>query len=1134
MRKVLAVFDAEDGPFLRSVNRLDSRLNRFERTTDAHLTRIDNRFAGLGRGATRLAAVFATAFSGRELVRFSDQATRVRNAMREMGDESQGTFEMLFQESTATLTGFETMAQGAQRFHKVLQDRQPLDETVSQVATLNRLLALGGRAQSERASTMLQFSQALNKGYLDGEELRSIAENAPVELLDALAQQAGGTRSQLKELGRESLLTTEVMIGALQSLEAETKARFSQVELTWGDAMTVIQNGAIVQVEALDQALGASDRAIAGMRRLGEAMGENPQVAENFATSLQLVATVLAGGLGGRAIQGVTEQFRSLAEARNAEAVASAASAKQARQTLVTRRAELTAAQASLQSLQAKGAAQTRVDAGLRKLSKAQAQYQAASVAATAAVNRFEVAQDRLNFTTRAAANSMLFLRRTLSFFGGVPGLVLMGATALTIFAGNAKSAGERFDDALTKIDGLPEKHAATRRAIEADTEALAQAQERLTQAIADQGDVARITAEQEVAALEKRIAKNRELAGVFIATQRAALDAARSAVDEQRVKLSPKRPGDQRLAFTLEQRDARIGENIRSILDTPAADRSGKDKAYLSDYEAFIEDLMALQEREQNLGLLEATLRERSNGSQASNPAANLEDLRSRQAELLDTYADGIARLEELALAKSDAEKALQSAIAAGDTSLTASWREALANIDAAIDGTHVRVRGSLGTVAVLRSTVTETLEAMRHVPFDENGQARAKLLDLDAKLEDALYGGHELDQQTLDGFVAELDDAVSSAYTLTDALADASKEARDLVAAGEASLARQRVISSTADPVARAGALAGLDFDRSVSVPDAAPDGAVADIARQRAARVAAAEEEEKLRLAEQGRLEQARRLARSTGSEQKRRLTDAQALADRIYADTRTVFEEQAEQTAEITAARATLVEAYGAESDQVARLDEATRRLGQVGAEAFAGIANTMASVIARGGDLSDVLTAVFLQLLEMNGVAAFQALFAGGGVAGFGAALVGANPTLVGPPAPAFAMGGVMTPAGPVPLRRYAKGGIAYARQFAEFGEGAQPEAFVPLPDGRTIPVTLDMPAQPQALPAPPMVAPAVGTMILDASLAISLDGSGLTMQEVKAELEPVLARHQAATVRQVQRVARANPGYLET
>lgn len=54
----------------------------------------------------------------------------------------------------------------------------------------------------------------------------------------------------------------------------------------------------------------------------------------------------------------------------------------------------------------------------------------------------------------------------------------------------------------------------------------------------------------------------------------------------------------------------------------------------------------------------------------------------------------------------------------------------------------------------------------------------------------------------------------------------------------------------------------------------------------------------------------------------------------------------------------------------------------------------------------------------------------------------------------------FANGGIMTGDGPVPLKKYANGGIANSPQLAMFGEGSMPEAYVPLPDGRRIPVAM--------------------------------------------------------------------------
>jgi len=58
---------------------------------------------------------------------------------------------------------------------------------------------------------------------------------------------------------------------------------------------------------------------------------------------------------------------------------------------------------------------------------------------------------------------------------------------------------------------------------------------------------------------------------------------------------------------------------------------------------------------------------------------------------------------------------------------------------------------------------------------------------------------------------------------------------------------------------------------------------------------------------------------------------------------------------------------------------------------------------------------------------------------------------------------AFARGGIMTEHGELPLKHYQGGGMATSPQVAVFGEGAMPEAYVPVPAGR-IPVEIRTPA----------------------------------------------------------------------
>lgn len=74
--------------------------------------------------------------------------------------------------------------------------------------------------------------------------------------------------------------------------------------------------------------------------------------------------------------------------------------------------------------------------------------------------------------------------------------------------------------------------------------------------------------------------------------------------------------------------------------------------------------------------------------------------------------------------------------------------------------------------------------------------------------------------------------------------------------------------------------------------------------------------------------------------------------------------------------------------------------------------------------------------------------AIAKLFSGGGGAGTTGTYI------------PFAAGGIMSPFGPLPLRKYSAGGVANSPQMAIYGEGSHNEAYVPLPDGRTIPVTM--------------------------------------------------------------------------
>lgn len=147
-----------------------------------------------------------------------------------------------------------------------------------------------------------------------------------------------------------------------------------------------------------------------------------------------------------------------------------------------------------------------------------------------------------------------------------------------------------------------------------------------------------------------------------------------------------------------------------------------------------------------------------------------------------------------------------------------------------------------------------------------------------------------------------------------------------------------------------------------------------------------------------------------------------------------------------------------------SDSTKKMQDATASWAQSGVDAFVKFCETGKFNFKQ---LTDQILADILKIQVEKAVAGIV-----GGLTGIGQPtsmnLGYTGPqtsTVLGSVTPAnhaigFALGGIMTSFGSVPLRKYAQGGIADQPQAAVYGEGSTPEAFVPLPDGRTIPVSI--------------------------------------------------------------------------
>jgi len=101
---------------------------------------------------------------------------------------------------------------------------RPLGLSLKQIETtffgFNTAAKLAGVSTVEASNAFRQLAQALGSGRLAGDEFRSISEQVPT-ILQPIAAELKVTVGALKELGAQGLITSDVVIRALQKIQTE-------------------------------------------------------------------------------------------------------------------------------------------------------------------------------------------------------------------------------------------------------------------------------------------------------------------------------------------------------------------------------------------------------------------------------------------------------------------------------------------------------------------------------------------------------------------------------------------------------------------------------------------------------------------------------------------------------------------------------------------------------------------------------------------------------------------------------------------------------------------------------------------------------------------------------------------------
>lgn len=121
------------------------------------------------------------------------------------------------------------------------------DEMIAFTELMNKNFVIAGASATEQASAMYQLTQAMSSGRLQGDEYRSIIENAPLlaNAIEDYMRNVQGAEGSMKDWASEGLLTADVIKTALFSSADEIESRFAQMPLTWGQIWVNMKNKAL-------------------------------------------------------------------------------------------------------------------------------------------------------------------------------------------------------------------------------------------------------------------------------------------------------------------------------------------------------------------------------------------------------------------------------------------------------------------------------------------------------------------------------------------------------------------------------------------------------------------------------------------------------------------------------------------------------------------------------------------------------------------------------------------------------------------------------------------------------------------------------------------------------------------------
>lgn len=209
-----------------------------------------------------MAMSLGAAFGAKKIIELADNMTQTNARLDLINDGLQTTAELqdkIVASAQRARASYQATADVVSKLGLLAGDAfKSNDEMIAFAELMQKAFTVSGASIQEQTAAMYQLTQAMAAGRLQGDEFRSIMENAPMlaQAIEDYMHNVMGVEGTLKDMSAEGLITADVIKNAMFSAADDIENKFKEMPMTFGQIGTIVGNTLLQTFEPVIQGIG--------------------------------------------------------------------------------------------------------------------------------------------------------------------------------------------------------------------------------------------------------------------------------------------------------------------------------------------------------------------------------------------------------------------------------------------------------------------------------------------------------------------------------------------------------------------------------------------------------------------------------------------------------------------------------------------------------------------------------------------------------------------------------------------------------------------------------------------------------------------------------------------------------------